>query len=925
MGFDVVIMPSLAQVEWWRKRTADASSSGLFSQVVTTFDAWVADLWELHGDGRLPVDGVQREMLMRAAAEALAAEGGVGALDKATMLAFAPAAAKCVRLASGLEELEQVIEAVRNGLGADRFSERERAFALLIARYGELLRAHGFIELGAAAIALSRKGDELFPRGVRVFMPMTTPLTWVQERFFDLCGKAKLVVQKADDECVGQAPPGVDVRFGCPSGALAQPGLVADIIEEYAGGESVVVTCRDPLGLFDRVSARLGGKRQLRVQARKPFAETDFGRAFLACTQCVRDDSWDPAVLADVLFGPFAGVSRMRAIEIDTSLRGDRMARREDVLQVLRAESEPFSQLEELASDPDADVLIGAFEQRMQADSRHGDSWRAEQLAALARLQRTMAAARMAGVGMEACVASLERASVPVAVCSQVPDGADDKVGGPVFMGTQPVAAQLEPGSFDVAVVADLTSESYPVADKDDAVATFFSKLGLEVPDSALGRARREFNALLGLPRKVLALVRPLGDVNADATYPAVVLEEFIDAYRADPSQTDDIRNEYRLPASLQVGLAERGEELLFANARACAPTRAQGVAGEVSVPGIADLAPGDESRVMTRRFDSQGNAIQGACPSPSQIETYLECPFRWFAERRLHTGSVDEGFGPIERGTFAHAVLQEFYLRFQAAGYSKVNEGNLDEARELMRAVADEMAQRQCQKAPGERLVATTELERREVEALCGQLVDYLDFEASFLPTFHPRYFEYEIDADHAVDYAGYSLVGKVDRIDVDDAGHAVVIDYKGSVGPEHEIAGKDWGHAGKVQTRIYARAVERALGLDVVGAFYVSYGARPQASGAYDPRILEAAHLPGMRHEHCECGLLEMAPAADDQAADGYSLADLTFSRMLDETETIAGQAISAMVAGEIEPRPASSDACRYCKVLACQNRGV
>lgn len=910
MDFDVVIVASLAEAEWRRKQAADSGAPGLFGCLVTTFDAWLADLWELHGNGRAIVDGVQRQLLMHAVSEEAA-----GGLSQAV----APAAAECVRLGSGLAEFERLVDAARSGR-AEFASDREAAFVRVMARYEDALEDHYLIEPGAAAMLLSQKGCEMFPRGARVYVPAGVALTWMQERFFDSCEGIELVRdQSAPADGIGRAPSGVEVRFGCPSGVLAQPGLIADFVEEYGEGVSVVVACKDPLDMFARLEPRLVESRCLRVQGRKPFGETDFGRAFLGCYRCLHDDAWNAAFLTDVLLSSFAGVSRARAVEIDTLLRGDRLARRDDALQALRAESEAFSQLEELASDPDADVLIGAFEQRVQADVGSSSAWRAEQLAALGVLRRAMGAARMAGVGMDACVASLLRATVPVAVSCGSEAG-----GGVVLVTSWSLASQLEPESFDVAIAADLTAENYSVADKDDAVATFFSDLGFTVPESALSRARREFAAMLVLPRQAVVLVRPLGDANADETYPAAVLEEFVDAYRLDPSEAGDIDNAYRLPPVLQEGLVERGEELLFANARSLSAACVQEASAEVPESRIDDLAPGDESLVMVRRRDSQGAVIEGACPSPSQIEVYLECPYRWFAERRLRLDEIDEGFGPLERGTFAHAVLQEFYQRFQASGQAKVNAGNLEVARGLMCRVADELAARQRAEEPGGRYAAVTELERREVAALCDQLVAYLDFEAQLLPTFHPKFFEYEIDADHAVDYAGHSLVGKVDRIDVDDAGHAVVIDYKGSVGAEHEIAGKGRWYAGKVQTRIYARAIERALGFKVVGALYVSYGARPTVAGAYDPRVLEAAHLPGMRHDRCACGLLEEVPAAED-APDDYSLASLTFERMLDETEAIADEAVSAMAAGLIAPHAATADACRYCKVLACSKRGA
>ena len=45
---------------------------------------------------------------------------------------------------------------------------------------------------------------------------------------------------------------------------------------------------------------------------------------------------------------------------------------------------------------------------------------------------------------------------------------------------------------------------------------------------------------------------------------------------------------------------------------------------------------------------------------SASQIESYLECPYKWFSLRRLGLGDVDAGFGQIPRGGHTrHACAQ--------------------------------------------------------------------------------------------------------------------------------------------------------------------------------------------------------------------------------------------------------------------------
>lgn len=899
MDHDVVILPSFAQVEGWCKQHADACASGLFAQTITTFDAWIADLWELHGDGRAIASAMQRQVLMRHVLQ--------DAGDGLELPGVVPLAAECMREAAGVPAFENALALVRDGGIPDGLSPREAAFLAALGRYANLLAELGLVEFGSAVASLAVDADNVFSRETRVLMAEARPLTWIQQHFFSSCNQVSLTVGLAAGVGgVGRAPEGVNVQFAFPSGSMAEPALVADIVLENPGSGDVVVVCKDPIGLCGRIEERLAAEGlDVCVQASKPFGQTDFGRAFLALCRCLHEDPWDAAALSDVLVSPFAGLSQADAFTVDKALRADRLVSREDAFTSLRASSELFSQLEEIASDPEADVLIGVFEQMTQASAGRSATWRAEQLAAMGALREATAAARRVNGDIESCSSVLQRATVQVS--SRV-----EAEGPRVLFTTQSQAARLNPRCCEMLVVADLTSGDYPVADKDDAASTLLSKLSLDPEESALSRARREFCAVLGLATKELRVVRPLGDASAEATYPSVVLEEFIDSYRSDPAATDDIDNAYRLPLDMQSGMIERGEELLFANGRGSAADVEQPIAAEMLRPRMEDSGDKLESSDWSPRY-----------LSPSQVETYLECPYQWFATRRLRIDALDEGFGPLERGTFAHEALDTFYRRFQESGHMKVTIENLGEAKELMRQVLSEVRESQHLEEPRSgRLVPVTELERREVDSLCEQLVSYLDFEAELLPTFHPAYFEYTIEADQAIDYAGVPLVGRVDRIDMDDKSHAVIIDYKGSLNAEHEIGGKTAEHAGKVQTRIYARAIEQALGVQVVGALYVSYGRRPAVVGAYDPRVLEAAHLPGMRHDRCSCGLLELT---SEQESGDTEYSDLAFDVMLDETEKLVVQAVGAMSAGAVEPNPSNSRVCSYCPVLACPKRGA
>ncbi|MBR0403865.1 MAG: PD-(D/E)XK nuclease family protein [Eggerthellaceae bacterium] len=990
-GYDVVLLPTFAQVEHWRKQQAAESDRGLFSQTVTTFNAWIADLWELFGDGRAVVDSLQRQVIMQAAFEQLAAgEPKLGTVfDDGTHaeLSVSPGmvglAAKCVRVGAGVPEFEHALAQACAGAVPLGLSVREALLLQCIGCYVELLASAGLVEMGHASAYLVQHASSAFPSRVSVRILFDQPLTWLQSWFFESC-------PNVDVDALGESenasptrqrlPEGIDLRFGFPSGRYAQAALVADVLRDNQKGTEPhwlsVVACKNPLRMFKALEPELAREGvSACVQAQVAFSSTDFGRQFLEMYRAAGGDVWSIDDLSDVVQAPFSGFNRESALAIDKGLRADRTLERETCLAGLRMGSDLLSQLEELVQDPEADILLGVFEQIAFKAKGRSDAWRAEQLSAAAAVRSCTTAARRVGASMGACARVLEDVKVTVSYSSGAcADTADSQV----IVTTQAAAARMGAGSCTQVIACDLTAEDYPLADRDDAAATLFEKLGLFSTETALSRARRLFAELQALPTESFLCVRPLNDWDGNPTYPAAVLQELVDAYRDGAVGDDDLDPVYGLPDVLRSDVVQRGEEDLFANASARAKGAAQPLEQNEDPAEIGDIMPAARPLVALARRDAQGQ-IAGFSPSPSQVESYLECPYKWFVQNRLRVEELEEGFGPLERGSFTHAVLQRFYAEFAEAGHLKVTSDNLEQARSLMREVAESEAARQRELEPGSgRYVAVTQLEQHELQACIRQLVAYLDFEAKFLLTFHPAYLEYAISLEDGAQYAGHPFVGKVDRIDVDDAGRAVIIDYKGSVDNAYAIANKNPLEPGKVQTRMYAQIVRRSLGLDVVGALYVCVGKAPTWAGAYDGRVLESAHLPGANCERSRCmpvavpegepentpttraqivqsGMesdaeneLEAAPSSHRRQRPSGSgsqpdnvnkarllaqlpirldkpvFADLSFTDMLDETEKLVADAIVHMELGEVDPHPVRPEACKYCPVANCPKRG-
>lgn len=415
-------------------------------------------------------------------------------------------------------------------------------------------------------------------------------------------------------------------------------------------------------------------------------------------------------------------------------------------------------------------------------------------------------------------------------------------------------ASVLRPGGYDAVLFADVDLDSYPLSHEEGPLATLTVELrrdGVSLEPAALLRVR--FGRAMQAASGPVALARVTHDRQARECYPAAVWTELRAHAEAAGAAKPTCVGEGDIIADFDPAA---GEGLKRERVTCEAPQHLS----DEAIPYL----------VLCRR-DGEGEdaPLVPRLTSASQIEAYSTCPLCWFVSYRVKPQSIDAGFGNMEKGNFVHDVLEHLHACLPQKGMERVTPENLSRAQELLHEVFDEtLAEHAGKRGTEGPLVPLSAVEERQVAEILPQLEGVLAYESEALAPFAPRYLEFAFN-ELKVEYAGWPLGGRIDRVDVDAENRAVVIDYKHRTGVEEfklaDPTVRDEGSGTApiddprwlpphTQTLIYAQAMRRALDLDTRAALYFSTkGGKPALRGAASAELLEEergdGRIPGLK----------------------------------------------------------------------------
>ena len=967
-GRATLLVPTFAERDLCRRALADAGAGTGID--VATPSSWIAGMWELLGDGRRIATSLERRMLV---ADLMAGRDA----DSIAPLRANPGTASLIAQVAEALLPEIAASAALGGELSEPDGASERAVFSLVRAYADMLSARGLVEASEAASLLARIVAECAPacaRFVAVRDAFHLP-AHMMRLLESVAGIGEAVVLLNPDQrplaldlpSAAEAPlPGDvaasrfsrDPEFLEVAGPHARGAAYARAIEGLVGeGREVVVACARPSEVFDEVSPRLaarGVSSECSFVAR--FGQTAVGRQFGSLSDVVarmkeagedleRAAAWWPAPeLTDWMYSPLSGMDSNSARKFDKKMRSNRSLTPEAVLRTLQSyqsqtatmrkradQSKPYARVPAVCASVVSYLWQGRPVSALKAMCTVAAALPSSALgwrdgSVRSRIEAAMAAkavellaetARELDVPQSAAVAVLDSLTVSGIRRAESTDFAhagdgDSKAPCVRFM-TLADAALLPAGSVDALFIADADAGSFPLSREEGALATLSAALGaapIELEPAA--RLRDLFHRAMAAARAHVVLARVTHDRQAKNRYPAAMWTELMALIRAEGRDArvasageGDIVGD--LDTAVAAGLARRRV--------ACLPPQELGE-GDIRHLVLYQRDPDDPSRLVPRQL------------SASQIEGYATCPLCWFMSSRIRPQSLDAGFGNMEKGNFVHDVMYRLHAELIEAGVPRVTSSNLDFCLGRLRDVFDRVRAEHARNKTSSSgaLVAHSALERVQVDEILPQLEAVVRYEAGALAPFAPAYLEYSFNG-LGVEYAGRPLGGRIDRVDVDAEGRAMVIDYKHRMDvnafklTDPTVAKRDGTVPADdpdwlpehTQSLIYAQALRHSeLALDTRGALYFSTkGGAPAMRGAVAEEFAEVepgdGRVPGLRSGFPDAG----------------HGGGMGFDELLDRVEETIARKLDALEAGDIAAAENPGARCAFNHDLGFERR--
>lgn len=872
---------------------------------VLTHRQLIEQLWDLHGTGTAIVTPLERKVLLRPLVQQVA------------LLDSNPSPGLVNQLGDFVQE---ALGRGASQLDDAALTESDLRVKELVSLYERELERAGLVEMVQAERALVQGGacagmsivfeaPDLHSAHVRSFvmeLEAQADVTAIEQELVladdwaTPSGELASLRQRLFTGKGGTAATGC-VRVGVSHGAHAAQDVTVGLVrlihdQDGVAYEDMVICPGSAAQAYPRLHEALARAGiPFVAQFSLPCMRTGLGAAFRAAERalCGSDDDASFDALVDLASSPYAGIANEDARALQMRWRERAHSTADERLRDIRlgfAQGNATQAMMQERLQPLCALLDASHGERVKllfehARAAHADAdvLEDDRIAAEALLDYLEACERLS---CEPSISELE--ALPVNLARSFGDASH---------AVRIIeSSQLGLARAGAILLCDLDAQHYPMALQAAPFDALMSKLGIKRIDTFAHDQRLMLLNVIESCDTSFAFTRSTHDAAGDQSCQSALYEELLSAYRTSEDDAAELLVQ-GIPAALRPWSLSMSEaDAFLGDLPNCVEIEVN--RGSLENPALRqDLVE-----------DVKGKPLPF---SPTALEDYYRCPYRWFACRRVGYNGMDVSFDAASQGNLVHAVMERFYANLSQMGHARVTPDNLEQALELASVSFDQQVELECAR---ERrgLYLRTRYDECACEELRSQVLALVERDAEFLPDFAPTYFELSLGSKVSLEYAGVPVRGKVDRIDVDAHGNAIVIDYKlSSLSAGYGFTqGQDMPQ--RIQTDIYATLVERhfaSLGvpISVVGSVYRSYS-KNNLRGVYSAGI--------------DWGPIESVHAGNDALPNGGNPQD--YRQYLAHVEQEVSACVDRLRSGFIEPDPLASDVCEYCKARAFCPKG-
>lgn len=363
----------------------------------------------------------------------------------------------------------------------------------------------------------------------------------------------------------------------------------------------------------------------------------------------------------------------------------------------------------------------------------------------------------------------------------------------------------------------------------------------------------------------------------------------------------------------------------------------------------------GDSSRVRIGDDDENSLALVAGTDkafSITALEEYSACPYQYFAKRALKLDvqqEFDDALSPMERGSFLHSIMEQFYREIQKEQLADGTIFVLSQKNPALPPLAGVKLQPEFQEIYLEKLKkiadeaierisydhAFFDLEREELlgsKNRRGKLELWLSEELKRIANgweFAPALFEFSFGGQSSkaekspippVELAGnLRLRGKIDRLEIlrheDGSVEILIGDYKS--GSIDNISGNSDIKSGKsLQMPLYISAIQKILaeeyGIEATAAGGAYYSFSPKAKVTADETKIESVKFVLLEKDS---GIVAQNNSLSRSSSQVLKSPD-TAESMVEKSIGIASKFVEEIAHGNFDIKPRNTTTtCEYC----------